>query len=392
MKRTTKIIIITLVIILIVTIFGIYLNSKKLILEYRDNLEVLLNQEVYNLDNIKEIKNGKILTEKKQIDTTEISKKEITIKVENFFKKIKEYKYTVTIVDKESPVITFKKDLETEQGKEINLLEDVKVEDNSKEEIKVTIEGEYDINKPSDYKLYYIAEDSSGNKTKKEFILHVKEKKIEEPITPPKKNNPNTNSNNTNSNNNQSSDKTFTTKKGFKGVIKNGITYIDGYMIVNKTYSLPSTYETTLTKETIDSFNKMKSAATLEGLNIYISSGFRSYNTQKRLYNNYVKRDGVEAADTYSARAGHSEHQSGLAFDVNTINDTFANTPEAKWLANNCYKYGFILRYPQGKSNETGYKYESWHFRYVGTELAEKLYNNGNWITMEDYFGITSTY
>lgn len=392
MKRTTKIIIITLVIILIVTIFGIYLNSKKLILEYRDNLEVLLNQEVYNLDNIKEIKNGKILTEKKQIDTTEISKKEITIKVENFFKKIKEYKYTVTIVDKESPVITFKKDLETEQGKEINLLEDVKVEDNSKEEIKVTIEGEYDINKPSDYKLYYIAEDSSGNKTKEEFILHVKEKKIEEPITPPKKNNPNTNSNNTNSNNNQSSDKTFTTKKGFKGVIKNGITYIDGYMIVNKTYSLPSTYETTLTKETTDSFNKMKSAATLEGLNIYISSGFRSYNTQKRLYNNYVKRDGVEAADTYSARAGHSEHQSGLAFDVNTINDTFANTPEAKWLANNCYKYGFILRYPQGKSNETGYKYESWHFRYVGTELAEKLYNNGNWITMEDYFGITSTY
>lgn len=392
MKRTPKIIIITLILILIVTIFGLYLNSKKLILEYRDNLEVLLNQEVYNLDNIKNIKNGKILTEKEQIDTTEISKKEITIKVENFFKKIKEYKYTITIVDKESPVITFKKDLETEQGKEINLLEDVKVEDHSKEEIKVTIEGEYDINKPSDYKLYYIAEDSSGNKTKEEFILHVKEKKIEETITPPKKNNPNTNSNNTNSNNNQSSDKTFTTKKGFKGVIKNGITYIDGYMIVNKTYSLPSTYETTLTKETTDSFNKMKSAATLEGLNIYISSGFRSYNTQKRLYNNYVKRDGVEAADTYSARAGHSEHQSGLAFDVNTINDTFANTPEAKWLANNCYKYGFILRYPQGKSNETGYKYESWHFRYVGTELAEKLYNNGNWITMEDYFGITSTY
>lgn len=392
MKRTTKIIIITLILILIVIIFGLYLNSKKLILEYRDNLEVLLNQEVYNLDNIKNIKNGKILTEKEQIDTTEISKKEITIKVENFFKKIKEYKYTITIVDKESPVITFKKDLETEQGEEINLLEDVKVEDNSKEEIKVTIEGEYDINKLSDYKLYYIAEDSSGNKTKEEFILHVKEKKIEEPITPPKKNNPNTNSNNTNSNNNQSSDKTFTTKKGFKGVIKNGITYIDGYMIVNKTYSLPSTYETTLTKETTDSFNKMKSAATLEGLNIYISSGFRSYNTQKRLYNNYVKRDGVEAADTYSARAGHSEHQSGLAFDVNTINDTFASTPEAKWLANNCYKYGFILRYPQGKSNETGYKYESWHFRYVGTELAEKLYNNGNWITMEDYFGITSTY
>ncbi len=391
MKKKTKIIIITLILILIIISYGIYLNSKKLILEYTDNLEVLLNQEVYNLDNIKEIKNGKIITEKEQIDTTKISKKEITIKVENFFKKIKEYKYTITIVDKESPVITFKKELEIEKGEEINLLKDVKVEDNSKEEIKAFIEGEYDINKPDNYKLYYIAEDSSGNKTKEEFILHVKEKKIEEPINHPK-NNSNLNSNNTNSNNNQSSDKTFTTKKGFKGVTKNGITYIDGYMIVNKTYSLPSTYETSLTKETTNNFNKMKSAATLEGLNIYISSGFRSYDTQKRLYNNYVKRDGVEAADTYSARAGHSEHQSGLAFDVNTINDTFASTPEAKWLANNCYKYGFILRYPQGKSNETGYKYESWHFRYVGVELAEKLYNNGNWITMEDYFGITSIY
>ena len=110
------------------------------------------------------------------------------------------------------------------------------------------------------------------------------------------------------------------------------------------------------------------------------------------LYNNYVNRDGVVAADTYSARAGHSEHQSGLAFDVNTINDSFANTEEGKWLNDNCYKYGFILRYPNGKSDETGYQYEPWHFRYVGVELAEKLYNNGNWITVEDYFGITSRY
>ena len=136
----------------------------------------------------------------------------------------------------------------------------------------------------------------------------------------------------------------------------------------------------------------MQAAAKADGLNIYISSGFRSYSYQKNLYNNYVNRDGVVAADTYSARAGHSEHQSGLAFDVNTINDSFANTEEGKWLNDNCYKYGFILRYPKGKSDETGYQYEPWHFRYVGVELAEKLYNNGNWITVEDYFGITSKY
>ncbi|MDE5539334.1 MAG: M15 family metallopeptidase [Bacilli bacterium] len=187
-------------------------------------------------------------------------------------------------------------------------------------------------------------------------------------------------------------DRTFTTSKGYQAVIKNGILYIDGYMISNKSYYLPSNYGSGLTSDTIKAFNIMKEAAKEEGLNIYISSGFRSYSTQKKLYNNYVARDGVAEADTYSARPGHSEHQSGLAFDVNTINNSFANTPEGKWLTKNAYKYGFILRYPKGKTNETGYIYEPWHFRYVGKELATKLYNNGDWITLEDYFGITSSY
>lgn len=206
--------------------------------------------------------------------------------------------------------------------------------------------------------------------------MHIKEKNSGKQIT---------------SNDNQGTT-SFTTSKGFKGVTKNGVTYIDGYLIVNKTYTLPSSYGNGLTNVTIEAFNKMQAAAKVDGLNIYISSGFRSYSYQKTLYNNYVNRDGVTVADTYSARAGHSEHQSGLAFDVNTINDSFANTEEGKWLNDNCYKYGFILRYPNGKSDETGYQYEPWHFRYVGVELAEKLYNNGNWITVEDYFGITSRY
>ena len=74
------------------------------------------------------------------------------------------------------------------------------------------------------------------------------------------------------------------------------------------------------------------------------------------------------------------------------INSNFDNTAQAKWLSENAYKYGFILRFPKGKENETGYIYESWHFRYVGVELATKLYNNGNWITLEEYLGITSEY
>ena len=377
MKKKVKIIIVISVLVVVILIIGgIYLNSKRLVLEYENNIEVDVNEKLYNLDAIKNIKNGKIITKKELVNTTKLGKVKVTFQVENFFKKRVKYKYIVNVVDKEAPKIIFKNELESEIGEEIDLLKDVTVEDNSKENIIPQVEGEYDINKSGDYKLYYIAEDTSGNKAKEEFILHIKEKNVEKQIT---------------SNGNQGAT-FFTTSKGFKGVTKNGVTYIEGYLVVNKTYTLPSSYGNGLTNATTEAFNKMQAAAKVDGLNIYISSGFRSYSYQKTLYNNYVNRDGVVAADTYSARAGHSEHQSGLAFDVNTINDSFANTEEGKWLNDNCYKYGFILRYPNGKSDETGYQYEPWHFRYVGVELAEKLYNNGNWITVEDYFGITSRY
>ena len=194
-----------------------------------------------------------------------------------------------------------------------------------------------------------------------------------------------------------------TVKEENKIETKDGVTYVDGIMIVNKTYSLPSSFRapnsegyefctTCLTEETLNAFNEMQADASALGLNLYISSGFRSYTYQENLYNNYVAQDGIEEADTYSARPGHSEHQTGLAFDLNTIDDSFANTAEGKWVKDNCQKYGLILRYPKGKENMTGYQYESWHLRYVGKELAEKLYNNGEWITLEENFNLTSTY
>ena len=185
---------------------------------------------------------------------------------------------------------------------------------------------------------------------------------------------------------------TFTTSKGFKGEVKNGVVYIDGYLIANKTYPLPKSYGDGITSAAQSAFNKMKEGAKKDGITLSIASGYRSYSYQNKIYNNYCARDGKKEADTYSARPGHSEHQSGLAMDLNKVGNAFNGTKEAKWLAKNCYKYGFILRYPQGKTNETGYVYESWHFRYVGEDLAKKLYNGGDWITMEDYFGFTSEY
>lgn len=358
-----------------VLLIGLF-YSRKMEVVMQGVLEAEINSNIDNLQYIKKVKNGKIVSSKKAVDTSELGNKTIEILIQNKFGQKEKFTYQILIVDNEAPVIDFKKSLETKKGVKIDLLENVSVSDNSNELITPTIEGEYNINKVGEYKLAYIAKDKSGNETREEFTLKVKEG----------------NSNSLPSINPTDEVKYFTTSKDFEGVTINGVTYIDGYLVVNKTYPLPANYGTGLTKETKAAFEAMNAIAKTEGLNIWLQSGFRSYDTQNTIYNRYVARDGKEKADTYSARPGHSEHQSGLAFDVNQINDTFIGSPEAIWLENNCYKYGFILRYPKDKTNETGYKYESWHFRYVGEDLAIKLYNNGDWLTMEDYFGITSEY
>lgn len=184
----------------------------------------------------------------------------------------------------------------------------------------------------------------------------------------------------------------YITTKGYTLKKINGVAYIDNILIVNKTYSLPSSFGGELTSEVTNAFNLMNADAKALGLNLWIQSGYRSYSRQEAIYNSYVLNDGQMNADTYSARPGHSEHQTGLAFDLNSIEDSFTYTNEGKWVNNNCYRYGFIIRYPYGKDNITGYMHESWHLRYVGTELASKLYNNGDWITLEEYYGITSSY
>ena len=189
-----------------------------------------------------------------------------------------------------------------------------------------------------------------------------------------------------------------TTSKGFQIQEINGATYIDGVLIANKTYALPQDFiptnpdqpvnadrsSTCLDKTLMSAWNTMLKDATAKGLNIYIASGYRSYNYQVNVYNRYVKSDGAAVADTYSSRPGNSEHQTGLCFDL--------YTNEGKWVNDNCYKYGFCIRFPKGKDSATGYQYESWHFRYVGVDLATKLYNNGDWLSLEEYFGITSQY
>ena len=137
-------------------------------------------------------------------------------------------------------------------------------------------------------------------------------------------------------------------------------------------------------KEAADAFMKMVDAAKLNNIILYNASAFRSYDYQVNLYNRYIKRDGKEAADKYSARPGYSEHQSGLCSDLNEISDKFDGTDEANWLKDNAYKYGFILRFPKGKEDITGYKYEPWHYRYVGLDAAKIIHDDD--ITLEEYY------
>ena len=175
------------------------------------------------------------------------------------------------------------------------------------------------------------------------------------------------------------------------------------YTLVNKYYYLDENYvpddlvdvyggyaaqSSKLKKVALDNFIKMADEMSKLGMTIKITSGYRSYNLQSSLYNNYVRRDGVNKADTYSARPGYSEHQFGYSFDLTdakyTSFDHFEYTNEYIWLKDNAYKYGFILRYPKGKEYLTGYQFESWHYRYVGVDIATYIYEND--ITYEEYY------
>ena len=170
-----------------------------------------------------------------------------------------------------------------------------------------------------------------------------------------------------------------------------GCTYVDDILVANKTYSLPRDYDPGLLPITEEAFEQLCIDAAGQGLDIYQGSGYRDYDFQVKVYNSMVNGYSKAYADTWSARPGHSEHQTGYTIDCNSIdNEHFADTPEGKWLAAHCHEYGFIIRYPKGKEKITGYDYESWHIRYVGKEHAKIIHDQD--ITLEEYLDIDSAY
>lgn len=188
-----------------------------------------------------------------------------------------------------------------------------------------------------------------------------------------------------------------------KGVTRSGD---DLLVLVNKEYQLPSTYAPTdlvsicsnvtnlrcvnntnfLNRSIlISDLQEMINSATKDGIDLSVRSAYRSYSTQQSTYNYWLSVNGgnVGATDQISARPGHSQHQLGTAIDFSSaeINDglggTFASTQASKWLANNAWKYGFVISYPAGYENITGYSYESWHYRYIGKANAQDMINSG---------------
>ena len=171
----------------------------------------------------------------------------------------------------------------------------------------------------------------------------------------------------------------------------------DPLALVNKYHALPQDYipELTdledaygvgsLTPEAAQAFVRMADAARADGISLRSVSAYRSYSYQEQLYQRYVDQNGQALADTFSARPGHSEHQTGLALDINTASSSahFEQTEEFRWLEEHCAQFGFLLRYPQDKQDITGYRFEPWHYRYVGVETAQRCLRLG--LTYDEY-------
>ena len=188
-------------------------------------------------------------------------------------------------------------------------------------------------------------------------------------------------------------EKSSSTKPTDTDLAYNGLYYsihgkYEEILIVNKRYPLSPQYnpgENAIAKAALLKLIEDMQTAGYAISNQY--SGFRSYDTQADLYQNYVNRDGKEAADRYSARPGYSEHQSGLAFDlIDTNGNLVEETDASQWLLRHAHRYGFIVRYLEGKENSTGYMPESWHLRYIGQE-AKEIAESGK--SLEEYFGIS---
>ena len=365
-KRVLTVIFVILAV-LIILFAAIALYNSKIHIDLTNERTVPVNTEAVASQFIEGIGNGR-LVEDAPIDSSSVGPKDVTVKIK-VGDEIRDYTFTVDIIDTQAPAIKIAENQWTVlMGTPLDLPAKAEVSDNSGESITATQEGEYNPNALGTQTVKLVAQDSSGNTTEQNITIDVIEIKANMP------------------------DMKFLTTTGHQAEIKEGLLYVDNILVVNKTFGLPESYGSDVTPETMDAYYKMINDAWQQGIFMEIVMGYRSYREQAQLFE-YWSEVAKEGENTMSAvKAGHSEHQSGLALDINSTQMSFVGTAAEEWLKANCQKYGFILRYPEDKVAVTGCAWEPWHIRYVGKDLAEKLYNDGKWITLEEYFGIPSEY
>ena len=378
-NRKLKIMICLLIFLIIIAILGIYFyydfRNKKIYEEM--NIQFIENKVIEYGDkdatSKKLVKNAKgTILKYPEIDVMKVGKQELLYQLEDN-KITKEIQTEIEIKDTKRPEIILKKSKITlPYGADFNMASNIKqvkdvVDGNipyneNKEKNSYWFEGNIDAEKAGTYPCKVIAVDKNGNKAEKSFEVIIEEKQIDEY--------PSKQSNNKQQEPNETNQPYF----------------VNGILVVNKHHALPRDYGYGNDETAYSALLQLQQAAADNGFSIPLLSGYRSYDYQSDLYNQYVARDGVEAADRYSARPGYSEHQTGLAFDIGSIDNNYGYTPAGQWLAQNAHTYGFIIRYPEGKESITGYMYEPWHVRYLGKDVAQQVYARG--LTLEEFLQI----
>lgn len=413
--KNRKIIIISaaaLLVILAIILF--FFKAPKVVL--KDNLEFTVGEKILLSDVVLDVKSGSLIDPERELDSSKEGSQKVVFTVKNLLgfeseesfmiewlpseenPKAEESPKEQEIIEepeepkKEEPPVTTTRppNVQLPQANQAQGASDAVIYQTEKEifiwqgdtldleaRLGGVISGSYSFDTAGTYPISVTTE-KNGKKTKKEVKLTVLASPFGEKGT--------------------LIDGEYKTAKGFTIKVQNATAYIDGILIANKSFSLPKSYTSPyLAPEAEAAYYKMRDAAAAEGVDISkIKSAYRSWNDQNYIFNGYVRDDSLENALTYSARPGHSEHQTGLGMDIVTSGTAESQIPEfaarLAWLKDNAQRFGFILRYPEGKTHITGYIFEPWHYRYVGEDLAAKLYNGGNWITLEEYFGIDSVY
>ena len=335
--------------------------------------EAPLNSEIQISDyfSADDVRDGLLPVEHSPLDTSKLGSKRVLVWSVDSLKNRTQFEVILNVIDVNPPVISQSKEFLVEKDSTFAIEDFFTFEDEQKDHLDIEIRNSYDLSKVGSYPIVIAASDPSGNTNTYDTVLVVYEEASEE-------------------------------LDGYY-YIQDADIRDDRYTLVNRRYQLPNNFtpdnlvlfpdnyrigNASATLETVAAFVEMAESAKKEGISLAVEQGYVNYWDQSYLYNSSVSKYGVETADSMVFRAGHSEHQLGVAIDLCSTKERcsslFANTNADMWLKKNAAEYGFILRYPRGKEANTGNIYVSYHYRFVGKEVAKHIVSTG--LSYEEYY------